>query len=96
MLFGYTESCMCDVIKILLKSKDERRSGKGNPLKRDGLKRVFMTPHMTLSISPCFSHCIEAKNYPRTKSFFFCSEAGLRCRELALIGKPCRVRTHLG
>ena len=28
---GDTESVMCDVIKILLKRKDERRSGKGNP-----------------------------------------------------------------
>ena len=25
------ESVMCDVIKICLKRKDERRSGKGNP-----------------------------------------------------------------
>ena len=28
---GTTESVMCDVIKICLKRKDERRSGKGNP-----------------------------------------------------------------
>ena len=33
---GTAGSVMCDVIKIRLKGKDERRSGKGNPLKRDG------------------------------------------------------------
>ena len=42
VLFGDMESVMCDVIKILLKSKDERRSEKGSPLKRDGFKRVFL------------------------------------------------------
>ena len=30
------ESVMCDVTKIRLKRRDERRSGKGNPKKRDG------------------------------------------------------------
>ena len=29
--FRDTESVMCDVKKISLKRKDERRSGKGNP-----------------------------------------------------------------
>ena len=28
---GTAESVMCDVIKIRLKRKNERRSGKGNP-----------------------------------------------------------------
>ena len=31
--YGDTESVMCDVIKIRLKRKNERRSGKGNPKK---------------------------------------------------------------
>ena len=31
---GDTESVMCDVIKMRLKRKDERRSGKGNPINR--------------------------------------------------------------
>ena len=37
-------SVMCDVKKIRLKKRDERRSEKGNPLKkRDNFRRVFMT-----------------------------------------------------
>ena len=43
------ESVMCDVIKIRLKRRDESRSCKGNPQKRDELKRIFMTLHSTLS-----------------------------------------------
>ena len=42
---GTAESVMCDVIKICLKRKDERRSGKGNPYKRDGFRRIFMTSY---------------------------------------------------
>ena len=34
-------SVMCDVIKIHQKRKDERRSEKGNPQKREGLD-VFL------------------------------------------------------
>ena len=37
---------MCDVIEIRLKW---RRSGKGNPKKRDGFRRIFMTSLMTFS-----------------------------------------------
>ena len=40
---------MCDVIKLRLKRKDERRSEK---IKRDGFRLIFMTSHMTLSVSP--------------------------------------------
>ena len=32
---------MCDVIKIGLKSKDERRSGKGNPKKEIDNRRII-------------------------------------------------------
>ena len=32
---------MCDVIKIRLKRKDERKSGKENPLKRYGIRLFF-------------------------------------------------------
>ena len=36
------ESVMCDVIKIrLIKRKNERRSEKGNPQKRDGYRLIF-------------------------------------------------------
>ena len=41
---------MCDVIKIRLKRRDERKSGKGNPIKKDmDFDVIFMTSHMTLS-----------------------------------------------
>ena len=43
------ECVMCDVIKIRLKGREERRSGKGNPYTRDGFRRTFMTSSMTLS-----------------------------------------------
>ena len=49
---GVTESVTCDVIEIRLKRKNERRSGKGNSLKRDGFRRIFMTSQLTLSVSP--------------------------------------------
>ena len=42
------ESVMCGVIKIRLKRRDERRNGKGNPLKKGSIY-IFMTSHMTLS-----------------------------------------------
>ena len=35
-LLDYADSVMCDVIKIRLKRNDEKSSGKGNPLKKDG------------------------------------------------------------
>ena len=38
---GDTESVMCDVIKIRLKRIDERRGGKGNPIKEMDLN-VFV------------------------------------------------------
>ena len=41
---------MCDVIKILLKRKNEI-SRKGNK-KKYGFRRIFMSSHMTLSVSP--------------------------------------------
>ena len=41
------ESVMCDVIKIHKKRKDEWGCGKGNPHKRYGFKRIFMTSHMS-------------------------------------------------
>ena len=36
-------------MRDVIKRKDERRSGKGNPFKRDGFSVFFMTSHMTLS-----------------------------------------------
>ena len=45
------ETVMCDVIKLRLKGRDKRRSGKGNSLKRDGFRHIFMTLHMTLSMA---------------------------------------------
>ena len=42
---------MSDIIKIRLKKKNERRSGK-KTLKKDGSKNIFMTSHMILSVSP--------------------------------------------
>ena len=38
-------------VKVRLKGKGERRSGKGNPSKKEmNNMRIFMTSHMTLSI----------------------------------------------
>ena len=42
---------MCDVIKIRLKRKDERRRGKGIHKKQMDLD-VFLKRHMPLSVSP--------------------------------------------
>ena len=51
MPWDTAESVMCDFIKISLKRKDERRSGKGNPLKKIWIS--FLTSHISLSAVPC-------------------------------------------
>ena len=54
MPWDTAESVMCDVIKISLKRKDERRSGKGNPLKKIWIIIIsFLTSHISLSAVPC-------------------------------------------
>ena len=39
---GTAESVMCDVIKLRLKRKDERRSGKGTPPQKEMDVDVFL------------------------------------------------------
>ena len=48
---GYAESAMCDVIKIRLIRKDERRSGKENPLKKMDLDLFYDVTYDTFCIS---------------------------------------------
>ena len=43
------ESVMCDVIKIRLKRRNERRKRKGTPKKEMDLDVFFITSYMTLS-----------------------------------------------
>ena len=51
MVRGDTESVMCDVKKLRLKSKGESRSGKR---KRHVFRCISMTSQLTLSVSPWF------------------------------------------
>ena len=41
---GAPESIMCDIIEMRLQRRDERMIGKGNPLRRDGLRRMWHFP----------------------------------------------------
>ena len=56
--YGNTENVMCDVIKIRLKRKDERRSGKENPLKRNGFKRISMMSQTDIHFNKCLLSCL--------------------------------------
>ena len=49
---------MCDVIKIHLKGKDERRNGKGE--KRDGFRHFYDVTHDTSRIS-CLGETYKGK-----------------------------------
>ena len=61
---------MCVVIKIRLKRRDERGSGKGNPKKRliiTPFETIFMTSHLTLSSASADLFEIMGKIYGKQK-----------------------------
>ena len=64
----FQEILICDVIKIRLKRKNDRRSGKakGNPEKRDGFRPSFMTSHMTLSVHTFFKYFYRGRGLSST------------------------------
>ena len=61
---------MYDVIKICLKRRDERRSGKENPPKRYEYSLIFMTSHMTLFVNALALLLLRSYFHVSLKVFF--------------------------